>query len=273
MQSFCTQSEEAKKLAKRQKKAGPSFGVVGFTRQVEVEEALQAIPDQPTRRLEIGVHACCNTLEGRPFDGGVRFPRKRYLPYLFRSDPRLLNMLHYDAWAEGNARMCKMMREACELCGPALDGIQINACWPSNDVVEMLRGAQPDLFIRLRINQSSIDMADNLDHVVNIVGGYLPWLDGVVLDLGQLGTMEDGTWPYLQALSKVGGLDIGVSGDLDACNLAGVGHKLVSFPQLSFVTEAKLLSGNGLLHMPKVRDYIKEGFALCRKTDGTAKAA
>ncbi len=227
-------------------------GVTGVTRPQEVSairRILDALDWPPDVKYMNGVLASRKTFGGMRPDNPAQYRPLCKLPGLFCSDPRFINVVHFNS---REPRLARDLRRLAGLSGK-IDAIQLNIAWP--DKLELAAFQQwldrqdRNLGIILQISAAAYAAIGRCPSTLQeCVRSYtfVRNLSVLVDPSGGLGLRFDAR-QVASALEAVAGLGVGVgvAGGLDARDVARRLPELVqAFPSLSWDAQTQLRVGS-----------------------------
>lgn len=246
----------------------PYVGVTGFTASKEVSHILGHMPPL-TRKLMVGVLANHNVIQAQEdwkMLEEIHQEKPRYpidpIANLFRSDPRVFNVIHYNAKLfEG---LGTQLNAAVRAGGANIHGIQLNACWPP--VAELWHATHnsPHIDVILQIGARAMEEMGNDPRRIarRVVNDYGNTISGVLLDAsGGRGIVLDVTFlaDCLWALEECSlnwKLAPGIAGGLSYETLRVLLPLLERFPDVSIDAEGQLRNEHNRLEGCRVLAYL-----------------
>jgi hypothetical protein len=221
------------------------------------------------RQIMIGVLASSKTLAGQKNKYPYLYPPIKNLPEIFASDPRFLNLVHYNTdnpllLRDEIFKIVQLFKERRN----GLNGFQLNVSWPSISHMEDIKTAFPKLKIILQIGTEAFKQAGHSPkRVMEMAGDYLPFVDYFLLDASagfgrplHAATLR----PYLRELSAFFTAGLCVAGGLgpDALHLAE--PLIKEFPGLSIDAQSGLQEDYALC-VPRAVEYIHQSLKMYKK--------
>lgn len=251
----------------------PYIGITGVMNRPQIAtigaSALNLL-HKTGRKIMIGVLASSKTLTGEQNKYPRLYPPIKSLPEIFASDPRLLNIVHYNTDNPLLLRdeLFKTMRLFKER-GNGLNGFQLNMPWPSISHLEDVKTTFPKLKIILQIGPKAFEQVGySPGAVMEGVGWYLPFIDYILLDpsdgLGKPLSAET-LRPYLQELANnLHTIGLGVAGGLGPDTMHLAEPLIKEFPNLSIDAQSGLQE-KGALSVNKSVEYIRRALQMYKK--------
>jgi|GEM_PF-1643800 len=253
----------------------PYVGVTGFTLGFEVETALKEVPHGADRSLMIGVLVSDKTLRGEQnkyprLYPGIQHPNA--LEKLFLAHPAAFNVIHYNT--SNPEALRPQLVAVVNTGGPNLHGIQLNM-WTEVADLEWFRKRYPTISV---IQQVGGMVQHACHHKPRAIAEWIrerrDFIDYVLLDSSD-GTGLNLNVAYMEEMigriiQKVLGKMplIGVAGGLREETLRNIEPLLRLYVELSYDAQGKLRdekSGGGDLVVPRMKAYLREGFALPKR--------
>lgn len=242
----------------------PYIGITGLTTPREVHFALNNFP-AGSRKLMVGVLASWKTVRGIPLKPrwAKQFPDPQRLSDLLRTDPRVLNLVHYSTDEGQESSLFDDLITLHNLAGPELSGFQLNIAWPPITLIEAYRltkfGRKSHLILQL--GQRAVEVAGGTTKgVVKRLMDYEHLVDAVLLDpSGGLGQAFDTqrARQFLRAIAETTGFGLGAAGGLGPDSLNLVEPLLDEFPGLNIDAQGQLRDENYNLDLQAVRQYLQ----------------
>jgi len=235
----------------------------------EVRTVLDSAPQNPGRKIMIGVLANSNTIRWIPNARPNRCPGPEEMGNIFQKHPLALNLVHYNT--SEPETLFEQMLEVLRLAGPNCHGLQLNIAWPEPRALAnlVLNGWKT---IALQIGDRALEAVNRSPEKLakKVARDYKKphreLIDYVLLDLsgGQGKPLNPEIMrPYLRALrSKNPALGLGVSGGLGPSTLDLVAPLIREFPNLSIDAEAGLRDKDDCLDPLAAADYLRSAIAL-----------
>lgn len=251
---------------------GPYIGATGFTSIRQINAVLDALGNDPIRKLGVGVLASPKSLRREPlhpWHAGI-YPAPEHLSLAFVDDPRTINLLHVCVSEEDGTDddILSFFSHAHALAGYHCDGIQINMDWPSTTLIRAIRQEiSPDARIVVQIGSRAISKAGSEpDLVASMIMQYGDCIDDILLDMsGGKGIPLDPTITLgiMTALAATHcRYGIGVAGGLGPDSLSLLDAILPVSPSLSIDAERQLRTPDGPLDVDRVTSYVRKAMAL-----------
>lgn len=242
------------------------IGVTGFTKRIQVLEALSVYPDYYGRRyqLMVGVLASWRSLRSLPLKPRwqQRTPPNSKLGQIFLADPRIENLIHYSASPEHADDLFEDLIALHNLAGPHINGFQLNIAWPSPKALgSYLQRYSTETKFVLQLGAHALRRAHDSPEAVAIwLRDYDGLIDAVLIDpSGGRGLPFDPhiALQYLVAISlRNPDLDLGLAGGLGPDSLNHLKPILKHFDDLSIDAEGRLRDENNDLDLSRVKQYL-----------------
>ncbi|NTW89996.1 MAG: hypothetical protein HGB37_03775 [Candidatus Moranbacteria bacterium] len=108
--------------------------IAGITRPEHWKQIVSHIPEKPNQIVIIESMVCHETLLGKASEYPKRFVSLSELRTLLGRHPNVLNLVRYST--SERSSVDSQLRRIIELCGPGIDGFQLELAWPD---IEQLR--------------------------------------------------------------------------------------------------------------------------------------
>jgi hypothetical protein len=250
----------------------PYIGVTDFTSRDQVVSMTHCIPPWIDRLLHVGAMMSYKTLNNIPTATGWEniWLNEAGLNALFVKEPNVFNVLHYADYPGDNGESPKTdssdLIKAIKICGPGVQGIQLDMIWPKQSLLSSVKDSFPGLSIILQVSSRAIEQA--LKHqlsVPDVLEGYdLNTIDYVLLDYGMGKGVPFAPEAALNLVSQVltvmDQTKLAVAGGLGPDTYKNIASILAKYPNISCDAQGQLRdSGSAMdpLNMRRVEQYIK----------------
>lgn len=235
-------------------------GVMNRAQSVAISASALNLMYNSGRQIMIGVLVSSKTLNGEGNKYPHLYPSIKILPDIFLSDPRFLNLIHYNTdnpllLRDELFKIIRLFRERKN----GLNGFQLNVPWPSISHLEDVKNAFPKLKIVLQIGPQAFERTNHSpEKMLEMAYDYVSFVDYFLLDANAgFGKPLDAQFllPYLHELSNYFSVGLAVAGGLSSDALHLAEPLIKEFPDLSIDAQSGLQT-NKTLDIEKCRDYI-----------------
>lgn len=249
----------------------PYIGITGIMNRsqvISIGAGALSLMYRSDRQIMIGVLVSSKTLSGQSNKHPHLYPSVKNLPEIFVSDPRFLNLIHYNTdnsllLRDELSKIIRLFKD-----GNGLNGFQLNVPWPSISHLEDIKNAFPKLKIVLQIGPEAFKQACySPKRVMEMAGDYLPFVDYFLLDASSgfgkplhAATLQ----PYLRELSAFSTIGLGIAGGLGP-NVLHLAEPLIKeFPGLSIDAQSGLQKDYAL-SVARAVEYIRQSLKMYKK--------
>ncbi len=137
----------------------PYIGVTDFTSKSEVDTITSLLPDNFSHRLHVGAMISYKTLNKIPTQTGWEniWLDEVGLKSLFVPHEKVFNVIHYADYDPLKPTIAKDLLSSIDMCGPGLDGIQLDMIWPRHSLLKAIKESYPNLSIILQVSSAAIN--------------------------------------------------------------------------------------------------------------------
>lgn len=247
-------------------------GVCGIAQKEQVNGIVNSLPETMGRKIGIGVLLSGKSLRGLRYSYTERYPKREDISSLFSTDPRVINVIHYNTSTPGTLE--KQLHEILSFYRSDLHGIQLNMVWPNRVALANIKAAHPHIKFLMQVSPHRIaqkssekttrQIVDRLVSDYNNVADYLlvDWSRGRGKDVD-----IDVACEFLNHLSDAESpFTLGIAGGLCAETFERCEQLLASFPNLCFDAEGRLRTKRrgGVLDVEKAQAFIDVVLRACR---------
>lgn len=252
----------------------PYIGVTGFMRWSEVQQALFWIPEDETRLLMVGVLVSDKTLYGLANKHPRRFPPIESVPSLFSSDPRALNLVHFNTHDQG--LLLEQMLMVRMRAGENFHGFQLNVAWPEVRVLRIYRSEHREAVIVLQLGGGAMkEIGYNTSVLTQRLRHYDGLIDYILIDpSGGLGLAFDATRAIKELTAirnAIPNLGLGLAGGLGPDTIGNIEEVVREFPNLSIDAEGKIRDEDDNLDLRKAHRYVQGALEIFHHYDRVAR--
>lgn len=246
----------------------PYVGITGFMSADEVEQCLDAIPQESERKLMVGVLSSSKTVTGQTNSSGNKFPKREDYSRIFINDSQAFNCFHFGNPLPGQLYDHLMLM--LEYGAGLADGIQLNVVWPDEEDLRKVKTQYPQIKFILQVSPHligySIMKPQQIGWRIKSIYGDL--IDYVIVDFSRglgLKMPIDDVRLYLSAIIKENPKILpAVGGGLNGQNVRRIMSELVAeFPNISPDAENRLRDDSpagGKLIIEEAQLYTDEAF-------------
>jgi hypothetical protein len=126
--------------------------IAGITRPEHWRQIVAHIPENPNQIVIIEPLVCHESLLGKASEYPKRFVSLPELRTLLRRHPNVLNLVRYTT--SERLSLTSQLSRIVELCGPGIDGFQLELAWPDIEQLRQFLAAYPKKLV-LKIGQEA----------------------------------------------------------------------------------------------------------------------
>jgi hypothetical protein len=231
---------------------------------IEAEAVLATVPQQPRYSLMVGVLVSGKTLCGGQSKWPGRYPLVEAVRGIFRSDPRVVNMIHF-ATAD-RLTMSEQLDKLLAIGGPHLHGIQLNISWPNPGDLEQV--AKRNLRLVLQIGGKALEQSQSVIGFCELLGAYDGLITDVLIDpsggAGKPFDMNTARTRLSIIRENFPQLGFVIGGGLSPETVNDIAPLVSEFPGLSIDAEGRLRTPppEDQLDVERAKQYVSRAFQI-----------
>ena len=242
------------------------IGITGFTKPEEPHEVLKVLPQNPNRKIMIGVLMNKETLFGKPAGNPKRYPKRENIGSIFQERPETLNIIHYNSRTRKNLH--KELFQVINNGGPELDGIQLNIPWPPEEELDRFKNIYDDATVILQVGTKAFQkVGESPDRLLDKIYEYRDVITHVLIDMNG----GKGVWlnqdfvlellPYINSMR----ISPGIAGGINQHNIHKLEQITSRFRNISIDIESGARDENDNLDVKKAQKCLISGLNLFSK--------